>query len=75
MNEISMDYNMKTEDTFIQVRDKLQKEGIKLWLAPYYCTNVGSAENELHVCTKLIKKIRICFILILEIGGGLFSIT
>lgn len=40
---------MKIDDVFIQIRDKLQKEGVKLWLQPYYDESNGCCEKELKV--------------------------
>lgn len=42
-------YNMKIEDSFIQIRDKLQREGVKLWLPPYYNSSTGLNEEALTV--------------------------
>ncbi|GJQ65640.1 hypothetical protein Trydic_g7730 [Trypoxylus dichotomus] len=38
---------METEDIFIQIRDKLHKDNIKLWLPPYYDSSVGSEVEEI----------------------------
>lgn len=37
------------EDLLIQIRDKLRKDGIKLWLSPYYTEIGGVSEVELSV--------------------------
>lgn len=42
-----MDSNLKIEDVFMQIRDKLNKDGIKLWLEPYYSEKSGSSESDL----------------------------
>lgn len=40
---------LQIEDVFIQVRDKLQKDGVKLWLPPYYNEATGASESDLQV--------------------------
>ncbi|XP_022906282.2 NEDD8 ultimate buster 1-like [Onthophagus taurus] len=43
-----MDNSLKIEDVFIQIRDKLQKESVKLWLLPYYDSQKGPSEDDLQ---------------------------
>lgn len=38
--------DLKSEDILSQVKDKLNKNNIKLWLEPYYCDNKGVGPNE-----------------------------
>lgn len=40
---------MEKEDFLIQIRDKLRKDGIKLWLPPYYSQTTGFSELEIIV--------------------------
>lgn len=40
---------MEKEDFLIQIRDKLRKDGIKLWLPPYYSQTTGISELEIIV--------------------------
>ncbi|KAL1505617.1 hypothetical protein ABEB36_005141 [Hypothenemus hampei] len=62
------------EDYLIQIRDKLRKEGIKLWLTPYLIESNGVSEVEimklstsiseslnipLSLCTEIIKELQI----------------
>lgn len=49
MDEINLDHNLKTEDTLIQIRDKLNKDSIKLWLPPYYNTDTGPSDSDIRV--------------------------
>ncbi|KRT81584.1 Ubiquitin [Oryctes borbonicus] len=42
-----MDRNIETEDIFIQIRDKLHKDTIKLWLPPYYNSVTGPEVEEI----------------------------
>lgn len=44
-----MDVSLQIEDVHIQIKDKLQKDGVKLWLPPYYVENVGSSKDDLKV--------------------------
>lgn len=37
------------ENVFIQVRAKLQENGVKLWLEPYYIDGIGPVDTELEV--------------------------
>lgn len=41
--------NISIETVLIQVRGRLQEEGIKLWLEPYHVTAIGPVEPELEV--------------------------
>lgn len=41
--------NLKIEDVFIQIRGKLQLDGVKLWLLPYYDESVGVCDEEIMV--------------------------
>lgn len=49
MNSVAMDHNLQIEDVFIQVKDKLQKEGVKLWLPPYYSESKGPSDDNIKV--------------------------
>lgn len=44
-----METNLKVEDVFIQIRDKLNKDSVKLWLPPYYTKVTGICVEELKV--------------------------
>lgn len=46
-----MDPTAESEDVVIQVKDKLQRDGVKLWLPPYHVENNGSSEDALKVGT------------------------
>lgn len=37
------------ENVLIQVRAKLQENGVKLWLEPYYIDGIGPVDAELEV--------------------------
>lgn len=39
------------DNIIIQVRARLQAQGIKLWLDPYYYDEVGCVEDEIEVCS------------------------
>jgi len=39
------------DNIFIQVRARLQSEGVKLWEEPYYSEDLGSIEGALEVQT------------------------
>lgn len=41
--------NLSIESVLIQVRSRLQAEGIKLWLEPYHENGIGPVESELEV--------------------------
>lgn len=41
--------SVSIESILIQVRAKLQENGIKLWLTPYYSNEVGPNDTELEV--------------------------
>lgn len=43
-----MSSGLKIDNVYIQVRDILQKDGIKLWQDPYY-TTTGPSYDELEV--------------------------
>lgn len=45
--------SLKIEDVFIQIKSKLQIDGVKLWLPPYYEETTGVNEEELMVKTFL----------------------
>lgn len=40
---------LSIDNCLIQVRARLQDEGIKLWLEPYYFEGVGPNDTELEV--------------------------
>lgn len=42
------DPELQNDNILIQIRDKLLKDGVKLWLEPYYSQN-ESCEQELRV--------------------------
>ena len=44
-----MDGSLKSEDILMQLRDKLTKDGVKLWLEPYYKELTGSSHEHLKV--------------------------
>lgn len=44
-----MSSDLRVENILIQVRSKLQENGIKLWLEPYYTEGIGTIESELEV--------------------------
>lgn len=46
--------DLRIENVLIQVRGKLNEEGIKLWLSPYYEEGIGSNDAELEVSIILI---------------------
>lgn len=51
---------LSIDNCLIQVRSRLQEEGIKLWLEPYYVPGVGSNDTELEVSVaKMIKNLEI----------------
>lgn len=41
--------SLSIENCLIQVRARLQEEGVKLWLAPYYVDGIGAVDAELEV--------------------------
>lgn len=41
--------SLEKEDCLIQVRDKLRRDGIKLWLSPYYLQESGSSMADIQV--------------------------
>lgn len=41
--------SLSIENVLIQVRAKLQENGIKLWLSPYYSNDIGPIDSELEV--------------------------
>lgn len=47
---------MEKEDFLIQIRDKLRKDGIKLWLPPYYSQTTGIAELEIINLSKTVSE-------------------
>lgn len=40
------------DDFLIQIRDKLRKDGVKLWLKPYYNEENGSSDEHIKVSLK-----------------------
>lgn len=44
-----MSGDLRIENILIQVRSKLQENGIKLWLSPYYDEGIGSVDDEIEV--------------------------
>lgn len=44
-----MAISLSIDNILIQVRSKLQDEGIKLWLLPYYLEGIGPVDTELEV--------------------------
>ncbi|XP_017786939.1 PREDICTED: NEDD8 ultimate buster 1-like [Nicrophorus vespilloides] len=44
--------SLKIEDVFIQVRDKLQRDGIKLWLSPYFNDPIGPSQEDIESLAK-----------------------
>lgn len=42
-------FTLSIENCLIQVRARLQEEGIKLWLEPYYFEGIGAVDAELEV--------------------------
>lgn len=44
-----MSGDLRIENILIQVRSKLQENGIKLWLHPYYEEGIGSVDDEIEV--------------------------
>lgn len=40
---------LEKEDCTIQIRDKLRKEGVKLWLPPYLKNSNESSEDDIMV--------------------------
>lgn len=55
-----MDLTLQIEDVFIQVKDKLQKDCVKLWLPPYYFENKGPSEDAIKVNNIKKKHYRTC---------------
>lgn len=54
---IKMDNTLRSEDVFIQIRDKLQKDGIKLWLPPYFEEKTGASNKDIEVITTNFKNL------------------
>lgn len=54
---IKMSSELQDDNVFIQIRDKLQKDGIKLWLEPYFLPSSQSAEIELRVIDKVFSNL------------------
>lgn len=50
-----MAISLSIENVLIQVRAKLQENGIKLWLSPYYSDEIGPNEAELEVSVLFTK--------------------
>lgn len=48
-----MSSELHIDNVFIQVRDKLQKDGVKLWQEPYYLSN-GASVSDLQVLKCLV---------------------
>lgn len=44
-----MSTNLRIDNVLIQVRSKLQEDGVKLWLSPYYEEGIGSNDDEIEV--------------------------
>lgn len=44
-----MSANLRIDNVLIQVRSKLQEDGVKLWLSPYYEEGIGSNDDEIEV--------------------------
>lgn len=44
-----MTNSLSIDNCLIQVRSRLQEEGIKLWLEPYYVQGIGSVDSEMEV--------------------------
>lgn len=44
---------LSIDSCLIQVRSRLQEEGIKLWLEPYFIADIGPNDTELEVFTIL----------------------
>lgn len=40
---------LSIDNCLIQVRSRLQDEGIKLWLEPYYIQGIGPVDAEMEV--------------------------
>lgn len=52
---------LSIDNCLIQVRSRLQEEGIKLWLEPYYVQGIGPNDTELEVSVaKMTNKLEIC---------------
>lgn len=47
-----MGTHLQKEDCLIQIRDKLRKDGIKLWLPPYVTSSNNSSKDDIHVRKK-----------------------
>lgn len=41
--------SLEKENYLIQIRDKLRKDGIKLWLAPYITDSAKTSEDHIKV--------------------------
>lgn len=50
-----MDKSLKVEDVIIQIRDKLHKDGVKLWLEPYFHETKGVSETDMKVFVIILK--------------------
>lgn len=46
--------SLSIENILIQVRAKLQENGIKLWLSPYYSNEIGPIDAELEVSSSFL---------------------
>lgn len=44
-----MSGELKIENILMQVRSKLQENGVKLWLTPYYEEGIGPIDDEIEV--------------------------
>lgn len=44
-----MSGELKIENILMQVRSKLQENGVKLWLSPYYEDGIGPIDDEIEV--------------------------
>ncbi|XP_065159726.1 NEDD8 ultimate buster 1-like [Atheta coriaria] len=51
-----MDNTLRSEDVFIQIRDKLQKDGIKLWLPPYFEEKTGASNKDIEALSQSYSK-------------------
>lgn len=47
--------SLEKEDCLIQIRDKLRRDAIKLWLSPYYLQETGTSMPDIQVSTNSFK--------------------
>lgn len=52
LHKDKMANSLSIDNCLIQVRARLQDQGIKLWLEPYYIEGIGPIDSELEVKTK-----------------------